>query len=144
MRHVYVDASVLLRVVLDEPRQLLEWDDFDAPVTSCLTEVEALRTIDRATRRVTYPRKRPLSHPAAAAARKLLYDVMETFGRIDLAPAIVTRAGQLQGPLGTLDALHLATALAYGDHTGARTVVATHDPELAGAAAAHGLVVVGS
>jgi len=73
----------------------------------------------------------------------LLLQTLEMFSRVDLAPAIVSRAGQLAGPLGTLDALHLATALAWKDRIGEAPVMATHDPELAAAAAVHGLLVVG-
>jgi predicted nucleic acid-binding protein len=45
---VYVDTSVLLRVVFGEPGVLAEWTTIDMAVASELTRVEALRTIDRA------------------------------------------------------------------------------------------------
>ncbi len=143
MRNVYVDASVILRVVLDEPHQLHEWDALEDPVTSVLAEVEGLRTIDRATRKTTHPRRRLLSEAEANDARVLLFETLEMFARVDVAPAILARAGQLTGPLGTLDALHLATALTWKDRIGETTAMATHDPELASAAAAHGLPVIG-
>lgn len=144
MRDVYIDASVLLRVILDEPRQLDEWDDLEAPVTSALIEVEGLRTIDRAARRATHPRRRPLNDNQVHAARTLLYQSLELFDRIEVEPAILSRAGYLAGPLGTLDSLHLATALAWKDRIGRTPVMATHDPELARAAHRHGLPVIGS
>jgi predicted nucleic acid-binding protein len=143
VRHVYVDSSVILRFVLDEPGKLPEWNALEEPITSVLAEVEGLRTIDRATRRITHPRRRRLRDEEAIAARSLLYEVLEMFVRVQLDPAIVSRAGQLAGPLGTLDALHLATALAWKDHAQTAPVVATHDPELASAARAHGLAVTG-
>jgi predicted nucleic acid-binding protein len=143
MKNVYVDSSVLLRVVLDEPEQLPEWKLLEEPVTSALTEVEALRTIDRATRRTTHPRRRPLSADQAARARALLYETLEMFCRVELGPSIISRAGQLAGPLATLDALHLATALSWGDRAGENLAVATHDPELGAAAAGCGLPVLG-
>jgi predicted nucleic acid-binding protein len=144
MKHVYVDASVFLRVVLDEPASLSEWDSLEDPLTSALTEVEGLRVIDRASRRPTHPRRRQLSETEAGSARTLLHRTLEMFRRLDLAPAILSRAGQLSGPLGTLDALHLASALAWQDQLGMPPVMATHDPELAAAAAAHGLPVMGA
>ncbi len=143
MKTVYIDASVLLRVVLDEPAQLREWDSLEDPFTSALTEVEGLRTIDRATRRRTHPRRRVITDVEANAARALLYETLQMFTRVELVPAILSRAGQLAGPLGTLDALHLATALTWKDRTGETPVMATHDPELAPAASAHGLAVIG-
>jgi predicted nucleic acid-binding protein len=144
MSPVYVDASVILRIVLDEPGQLPEWGDFEEPLTSALAEVEGLRTIDRAARRSTHPRRKPLTVQQANTARTLLYETLEMFTRVELVPAILTRAGQLAGPLGTLDALHLATVLAWKDRLGVSPVLATHDPDLAAVAAAHGLTVIGA
>lgn len=42
----YVDASVLLRIVLSEPGALAEWEDLE-PISSELIRVECLRVIDR-------------------------------------------------------------------------------------------------
>ncbi len=143
MTHVYVDASVLLRIVLDEPNALPDWDGLEDPVTSVLAEVEALRTIDRAARKATHPRRKPLTEDLANVARVRLHEVLEMFGRIELEPAMLAQAGRLAGPLGTLDALHLATALTWQDRAGITATMATHDPELASAAARHGLRVIG-
>ena len=143
MKNVYVDTSVLLRVVLNEPGQLPEWAELAAPVVSVLAEVEGLRTIERATHQMTHPRRKPLREAEANAARVRLYAMLEMFARIELAPAILRRAGQLNGPLGTLDALHLATALAWSEGVGKSLIMATHDTALGKAAAAHGLKAIG-
>jgi len=45
--------------------------------------------------------------------------------------------------LGTLDAIHLATALLWKEMTGANLMMTTHDAALALGAKAHGLPVVG-
>ena len=45
--------------------------------------------------------------------------------------------------LGTLDAIHLATALLWKEMTRIDVVMATHDTALALGAQAHGLAVVG-
>ena len=56
----------------------------------------------------------------------------------------VGRAAQpMPTELGTLDAIHLATALLWKDMTGVNLVMATHDAALALGAEAHGLPVVG-
>ena len=88
-------------------------------------------------------RNRTLSEQEANVARATLHQVLEMFARIELQPEMLAQAGRLAGPLGTLDALHLATALVWQDRTGSPVVMATHDPELAAAAARHGLHVIG-
>ena len=45
--------------------------------------------------------------------------------------------------LGTLDAIHLATALLWKEMTPEELTMATHDPALAIAARVHGLPVIG-
>ncbi len=45
--------------------------------------------------------------------------------------------------LGTLDAIHLATALRWRETEGVELVMATHDRALAIGARAHGLRVIG-
>jgi hypothetical protein len=57
---------------------------------------------------------------------------------------ILERAAQpMPTELGTLDAIHLATALLWRDMTRNELVMATHDAALAVGARAHGLRVVG-
>jgi hypothetical protein len=46
--------------------------------------------------------------------------------------------------LGTLDAIHLATALLWRENTGSDLVMATHDGSLALAARAAGFRVIGA
>ncbi|MET9327810.1 type II toxin-antitoxin system VapC family toxin [Tsukamurella sp. NPDC003166] len=64
----------------------------------------------------------------------------EILDLVSLAPAteaILTSAESITQHLRTLDAIHLATALALGS----RTVMVTHDARLAEVAEAHGLTV---
>ena len=42
----YVDSSVLLRFILDQPDRLVELTRFDERLTSAVTEVECLRAVD--------------------------------------------------------------------------------------------------
>ncbi len=43
----YLDSSVILRAVLNQPDRIEPWDDAEVSVTSALTEAECLRTLDR-------------------------------------------------------------------------------------------------
>jgi len=51
----YVDASVLLRVVLRQPNALPEWTQIDRGVSSALVTTESLRTLDRLRLRAQLP-----------------------------------------------------------------------------------------
>lgn len=134
----YVDASVLLRLVLGEPHALRP-ADLDPGLTSALTEVECLRTLDRLALSGT------LSPDALAERRAAVYDLMEALEVVDLAAPVLRRAAEpFPTPLGTLDALHLATALLWEErHARSRLTMATHDRELARGARACGLEVAG-
>jgi hypothetical protein len=60
-------------------------------------------------------------------------------------PSVLERASQpLPTSLGTLDAIHLATALLWRDRLPEELVMATHDRALATAARACGFLVLGS
>lgn len=135
----YVDASVVLRIVLDQPGQLAEPERLDEPLTSSLTLVEVLRTIDRVRLSGEVPGDALVVH--YQKARELLDHV----ATIDLDAHTLQRASEpMRTPLRTLDALHLATALRWSEAAGEHLLFATHDHELAQAAAVAGLEVVGA
>lgn len=135
----YLDASVVLRLVLGERDALSEWPGVVRAVASTLTEVECLRTIDRLARRGL------LDEQDVAARRGAVFRLLEECDMVDLSRSIMRRAGEpFPTPLGTLDAIHLTSALAWRDASDATLVLATHDRELATAARAVGLVVIGA
>ncbi len=134
----YVDTSALLRFVLGEPGALAELRRADRLVSSELLVVESRRTIDRMQRLGALP-------PEEAARRlDLATEWLEAMDLVLLRAPVLARAGDpLPSPLGTLDAIHLATALVWRDRMRERLTVATHDAALAFAARAHGLPVLG-
>jgi predicted nucleic acid-binding protein len=135
----YLDASVVLRLVLGEPEALSAWPQVVRALASTLTEVECLRTLDRLVRRGILPES------DVAERRAAVFRLLEECDMIDLSRTIMRRAGEpFPTPLGTLDALHLVSALAWRDSSGDPVVMATHDRELATAARAMGLEVIGA
>ncbi|MHB9150635.1 MAG: PIN domain-containing protein [Thermoleophilia bacterium] len=135
----YLDSSVVLRVLLGQENALAEWAGIERAVTSVLTEVECIRTLDRL--RVT----RSVAEDEVALRRQTVVTLLRAAETVDLSTPILRRAGQpLPVTVGTLDALHLATALLWRDYTGVDLVMATHDAALASAARAMGLDVVGA
>lgn len=135
--NVYVDSSVVLRVVLNEPQRLREWRRISRPLASELVRLECRRTIDRARIR------QRLSDEAVAQHRAGVLEVLDTFDIVPLDMVVLERAAEpFPTLLSSLDAIHLATALL------ARVQVedlwlATHDGELATAARAMGFTVLG-
>jgi len=134
----YIDSSVLLRVVLGQPGSLREWPGIERGVASALIEVECLGTIDRLRIRGQ------LEVRDAAERSEAVHRVLDELELIALTPAVVRRAAQpLALPLGTLDAIHLASAELWREIHGGDLVVTTHDDELALACRASGFRVAG-
>jgi predicted nucleic acid-binding protein len=134
----YVDASVLLRVVLREPGALDDLRSYDALLSSELLGVESHRTIDR------LRLEGALSMEEAAARMRFISEWLEGIDLVLLRPVVLSRASEpMPAPLGTLDALHLATALVWRDRRGEVPVILTHDAALGRAARAFGLDVRG-
>ena len=135
----YVDASVLLRVALAQPNVLPEWSRIQQGVASALVMTESLRTLDRLRLRAN------LSDAEVAERRGIILALVGSLELVDVSPIVLERAAQpMPTELGTLDAIHLATALLWKEMTKANLVMATHDGALALGAQAHGLRVVGS
>ena len=135
----YLDASIALRLVLGEPSRLAEWPRVDAAVASALTEVECLRTLDRLSRLGA------LSAEELAERRTAVYRLLEAVEVVDVGRPVLRRASEpFSTPLGTLDAIHLSTAIQWRDARHADLTMATHDKALATAARAVGLRVIGA
>ena len=74
----------------------------------------------------------------------MVYRLLDTAEMIEPTRPVLSRAAQpLPTALGTLDAIHLATALLWREQGHADLVMATHDEALATAAKASGFRVVG-
>ncbi|MBI4259468.1 MAG: type II toxin-antitoxin system VapC family toxin [Actinobacteria bacterium] len=136
--NVYVDSSVLLRVVLGEPRRLRVWGRITNAVSSELIRPECLRTIDRARLRLG------LADQVIAERRGSILEAIEGFSLVPVVPRVLERAAEpFPTMLGSLDAIHLASALvARNEFEGLS--LATHDDELAIAARAVGFTVHGA
>ena len=134
----YIDSSVLLRLALGQPGSLREWPTIQLGVTSTLTEVECLRTLDRQLRMGR------IDVEMLADFRSLCLGFLERMDRVDVAPGVLRRAADpFPTPLGTLDAIHLATALLLRDAGNEGLAFATHDRQLAIAARASGFRTIG-
>ena len=134
----YIDTSALLRIVLREPGALEELRTYDGLVSSELIAVESARTIDRLRLQGS------LTTEEAAIRLRVVSDWLEAIDLVLLRPPVLSRASEpMPMPLGTLDAVHLATALIWRDRMGTLPMMATHDAALGLAARTFGFDVRG-
>ena len=135
--NVYVDSSVLLRIVLGEPDRLRIWPTITNAVSSELIRLECLRTIDRARTRLGLPDRQ------VAQYRADVLEAVDAFSLVALDSIVLERASEpFPTALGSLDAIHLASALLIRDDLDG-LAFATHDDQLGMAARATGFQVHG-
>ena len=132
------DSSVLLRIVLGQEDALEGWPELQPCVSSELAETECFRVLDRVR----------LEHRVDDDAMSMILSstlrLLRGVEIVELSRRILREASRpLPVVLGTLDAIHLFTALAWREERGEDLVVATHDDRLARAARAHGFDVLG-
>ncbi len=134
----YVDSSVVLRLVLGQPGVLAEWSRVERAISSSMTRVECLRTLENFRRHVAMPDQ------DVAVLRSSTLRILESFELLDPDALVLDRASApMPTALRTLDAIHLATALLWIGSKSEPLVLATHDRALGTAAHAFGLEVIG-
>lgn len=134
----YLDSSVVLRVVLRQSDALEEWGEIETGVASALVEVECLRTLDR------LRLAGGITDGQLASRRAAVLEIVEALEVVEPTRPVLARASQpFPTSLGTLDAIHLATALLWREHRGLDLVMTTHGGALGRAARALGMRVLG-
>ena len=135
--NLYVDSSVLLRLVLGEAGRLRQWKAVKKAVSSEIIRLECLRTLDRARLRLGRPDEE-VAQKRVEVRRRL-----EAFDLVRLDDVVLERAADPFPTLvGSLDAIHLASAILVRTRI-PDIVFATHDQQLEMAARACGFAVVG-
>ncbi|MCC6619879.1 MAG: PIN domain-containing protein [Deltaproteobacteria bacterium] len=133
---VYLDTSVVLRALLRDGPVLRAWGKWRRAYTSTLLGVEARRVIDRL--RLTGA----LDDRGVVACVEGIERLEAAIGRIGITRTVLERASQPMGTVvGTLDALHVASALLLQDRLKEPVTFATHDARQAMGARALGLGV---
>ena len=134
---VYVDTSIVLRILLREPNPVEIWGQWNKAYSSALWRVEALRTVDRL--RLT----QEISDSEVAELVREIKITHETFAIHPVTNQIFQRASEtFPTVVGTLDAIHLATALSIREIENIDYLL-THDSQLATAAKSLGFDVMG-
>jgi predicted nucleic acid-binding protein len=136
--NVYLDTSVVLRVLFREPNPVTIWTKWDKAYSSSLWRVEALRTVDRL--RLLHE----ISDSEVADLVREVQDVHETLAIHPLDERIMQRASEtFPTVVGTLDAIHLATAISVRESEGIDLLL-THDSQLGTAARSLGFEIMGT
>ena len=121
MSLVYLDSSALVKLVVREPESMALIDFLRAHaerVSSALALAEVLRALRRA--------------GFGAVERRRASQILSRVALVDVDRRTLTSAAVLDPPtLGTLDSIHLATALILRDEL---TALVTYDRRLAAAA----------
>lgn len=134
-----LDTSVVLRKLFGERGALAEWRAIREARASRVLPVELGRVVDRA--RLAGDIDDAQVEELHGEARRILRSVTI----VALTDRILDRAaGPMPTVLGTLDAVHLATALELAATRAPGLVLATHERQLARAARASGLDVAGA
>lgn len=128
----------MLRKLFREPNSLEEWHDIKRGFSSRLVKTECFRALDR------LRQKGLLSVEETTNQYIGLQSLLGNMGIVPLTEEILKRTEEpFLAPLGSLDAIHLATALLWREEGKQEFFFATHDNELAMAVKAHGFQVIG-
>ena len=135
---VYVDTSVVLRILFHEANPVEIWGKWDRALSSRVWRVEALRTVDR------LRLSGDLSDEELAELVNQIQIVNETMALCPLTERILQRASEtFPTVVGTLDAIHLSTALLIREAEPIDLLL-THDAQLGTAARSLGFAVLGN
>lgn len=123
----YVDSSVVLRHILSGDQALNGLSISDEVGSSDLLIIECQRVLQR---------ERMAAHlddQQYSLSVDLLNTILERLYLIDMGPAVKRRAaGPFPTVIGTLDAIHLASAILWGEvEPGSEIRILTHDKQLA-------------
>ncbi|HLG19576.1 MAG TPA: PIN domain-containing protein [Bdellovibrionota bacterium] len=125
----YLDSSVLLRVLLNQRDRFSRFSEIERPVASKLLKTECLRTLDRLRLNDL------LTEDQHLKSLEELYSALDSVEFVEVSDAILDRAGSgFPVALGTLDAIHLVSAMMWREQNSFSLIFLTHDEVLAKAA----------
>ena len=135
--NVYVDASIILRLLLTQADPLEQWGSWTIAVSSELAKVEVWRNVHRlhVLRTISDDEFKNLSDAAAWLLAQI------DFIRLD-ARVLRKSAGPFRTVIGALDAIHLSTAVLWRDDKNEEMTFLSHDQQLRKAASDHGFGIL--
>ncbi len=139
MTSFYLDTSAVVRWVFQSPNHYTDFGNWDAAISSTLLKVEFSRTLDR------HLKLGNLNQSQVDKSFSYFIELSQHIHWVKLDERILEKASQAYPyPIGTLDAIHLATCLLYQEEFEVgEYFLLTHDGELSKNASSIGLIVKG-
>ncbi len=134
----YIDSSVVLRVLVNQPEAWRGWGKWEQAWSSALLRVETMRTIDR------WRTTGELPEQDAVRLMDAVENFCDVIALVPMSDAVLKRASEpFRTVIATLDAIHLASALMLFEELSEPLHFVTHDRKLARAARAYQFPVEG-
>lgn len=135
---VYIDSSAVLRVLFNHGSSFRKFGQWSAAGSSELLRVECNRTMYR------LRLENKITDETLSNYQIAFTDFFETIDIIEINPTVIEKsAGPFPTIVGSLDAIHLASALLWKEELDEDIHMLTHDAQLAIAARAAGLKIIG-
>lgn len=136
---VYIDTSVVIRYLLNDPLQYNKFGKWEKGASSILLEIEGHRTIDR----LRFSGE--ITDKETSELKSDFKRLLKTIDIISLNTHILERSmGSYPIPIRTLDALHLASAELWANYIKKPIALLSHDKQMILAAKSIGLETVGT
>jgi hypothetical protein len=122
----YIDSSVILRILMDSEGAIRDFGRYDRIISSELLLLECNRVIDR------YRLAGLLDDEQVSEIKQRLKKISDGMYIIEINDAVKSRTGgAFPTIIGTLDAIHLSTALLLKEHEKADDmVILSHDRQM--------------
>lgn len=134
----YVDSSVILRFLLNADRTLGKALEFTAVGSSELLRIECNRALLR------YRLEGLINDMELRDTMDHLEKVLAGFSIVEITRAVKQRASEaFPTTIGTLDAIHLASAIIWREHADEEVMIMTFDKQMAVCAGAIGMHTYG-
>ncbi|MBN1533109.1 MAG: type II toxin-antitoxin system VapC family toxin [Spirochaetes bacterium] len=135
---VYVDSSAVLRALFNRGDAYGRFGEWDAAVSSELLLVECHRTMHR------LRLEGRITDETLSEYRLAITDFIDTIAVVEVTPEVMKRASEpFPTVIGSLDAIHLASALLWQEERDEEILILTHDMQLAVTARACGIRTIG-
>ncbi len=135
----YIDSSVVLRIALNQKNQIKNIEDWPKSIANVVLKAECLRTIDR-----LFAMSR-IDSENRMKTTDFIYKFIEHVELIEISTSLLDKISYPLGlNLGTLDAIHLFSAIEYKRKTQKPVTILTHDEAMGSAARMFGFEVLGT